>query len=58
MWEIAFCYLLARVLREVYVRGGGRDPDVLDKILQLQVEASALELRRSQNRKGKQKGPA
>lgn len=42
-----------RVLREVYVRGGGRDPDVLDKILQLQVEASALELRRSQNRKEK-----
>ncbi|XP_031234152.1 coiled-coil domain-containing protein 17 isoform X4 [Mastomys coucha] len=41
-----------RVLREAYVRGGGRDPDVLDKILQLQVEASALELRRSQNRKG------
>ncbi|XP_006238769.1 coiled-coil domain-containing protein 17 isoform X15 [Rattus norvegicus] len=42
-----------RVLREVYVRGGGRDPEVLDKILQLQVEASALELRRSQNRKEK-----
>lgn len=47
-----------RVLREVYVRGGGRDPEVLDKILQLQVEASALELRRSQNRKGEQKGLA
>lgn len=45
-----------RVLREVYVRGGGRDPEVLDKILQLQVETSALELRRSQNRKGEQKG--
>lgn len=42
-----------RVLREVYVRGGGRDPEVLDKILQLQVETSALELRRSQNRKEK-----
>ncbi|XP_028640755.1 coiled-coil domain-containing protein 17 isoform X2 [Grammomys surdaster] len=42
-----------RVLREAYVRGGGRDPEVLDKILQLQVEASALELRRSQNRKEK-----
>lgn len=45
-----------RVLREDYVRGGGRDPEVLDKILQLQVETSALELRRSQNRKGEQKG--
>lgn len=42
-----------RVLREDYVRGGGRDPEVLDKILQLQVETSALELRRSQNRKEK-----
>nr|XP_034358011.1 coiled-coil domain-containing protein 17 isoform X2 [Arvicanthis niloticus] len=38
-----------RVLREAYVRGGGRDPEILDKILQLQVEASALELLRSQN---------
>lgn len=34
--------------------GGGRDPGVLDKIWQLQVEASALELRRWQNRKGEQ----
>ncbi|XP_055474490.1 coiled-coil domain-containing protein 17 [Psammomys obesus] len=42
-----------RVLREAYVRGGGRDPGVLDKIRQLQVEAAALELRRSQNRKEK-----
>ncbi|XP_037058742.1 coiled-coil domain-containing protein 17 isoform X2 [Peromyscus leucopus] len=42
-----------RALREAYVRGGGRDPGVLDKIWQLQVEASALELRRSQNRKEK-----
>ncbi|XP_036034732.1 coiled-coil domain-containing protein 17 [Onychomys torridus] len=42
-----------RALREAYVRGGGRDPGVLDKICQLQVEASALELRRSQNRKEK-----
>ncbi|XP_060235770.1 coiled-coil domain-containing protein 17 [Meriones unguiculatus] len=39
-----------RVLREAYVRGGGRDPGVLDKIRQLQVEAAALELRQSQNR--------
>ncbi|KAK7803171.1 hypothetical protein U0070_005718 [Myodes glareolus] len=42
-----------RALREAYVRGGGRDPGVLDKIWQLQVEASALELRRWQNRKEK-----
>ncbi|XP_076790510.1 coiled-coil domain-containing protein 17 isoform X2 [Arvicanthis niloticus] len=42
-----------RVLREAYVRGGGRDPEILDKILQLQVEASALELLRSQNCKEK-----
>lgn len=35
------------------MRGGGRDPRVLDKIWQLQVEASALELRRWQNRKEK-----
>ncbi|XP_040612838.1 coiled-coil domain-containing protein 17 isoform X3 [Mesocricetus auratus] len=40
-----------QALREAYVRGGGRDPGLLDKIWQLQVEASALELRRSQNRK-------
>lgn len=61
---VEFCYLplrfnpetLAaeiRILREAYVHGGGRDPEVLDKILQLQVEASALELQRSQNRKEK-----
>ncbi|KAH0504308.1 Coiled-coil domain-containing protein 17 [Microtus ochrogaster] len=42
-----------RALREAYVSGGGRDPGVLDKIWQLQVEASALELRRWQNRKEK-----
>ncbi|XP_057641612.1 coiled-coil domain-containing protein 17 isoform X2 [Chionomys nivalis] len=42
-----------RALREAYVRGGGRDPGVLNKIWQLQVEASALELRRWQNRKEK-----
>ncbi|XP_042127592.1 coiled-coil domain-containing protein 17 isoform X2 [Peromyscus maniculatus bairdii] len=42
-----------RALREAYVRGGGRDPGVLDKLWQLQVEASALELRRSQNHKEK-----
>lgn len=56
--KTAFCRLLARVLREAYVRGGGRDPGVLDKIRQLQVEAAALELWRSQNRKGEQKEPA
>uniref|UniRef100_A0A8C9QQH2 Coiled-coil domain containing 17 n=1 Tax=Spermophilus dauricus TaxID=99837 RepID=A0A8C9QQH2_SPEDA len=42
-----------RALREAYMRGGGRDPGVLGKIWQLQVEASALELRRSQNRRDK-----
>ncbi|XP_046325145.1 coiled-coil domain-containing protein 17 isoform X3 [Marmota monax] len=44
---------LPRALREAYMRGGGRDPGVLGKIWQLQVEASALELRRSQNRRDK-----
>ncbi|XP_041507069.1 coiled-coil domain-containing protein 17 [Microtus oregoni] len=42
-----------QALREAYVSGGGRDPGVLDKIWQLQVEASALELRQWQNRKEK-----
>ncbi|KAM5162902.1 coiled-coil domain-containing protein 17 isoform 5-T5 [Callospermophilus lateralis] len=42
-----------RALREAYMRGGGRDPGVLGKIWQLQAEASALELRRSQNRRDK-----
>ncbi|KAF0885606.1 CCD17 protein, partial [Crocuta crocuta] len=40
-------------LREAYVRGGGRDPGVLGQICQLQVEASALELRRSRTRRGR-----
>ncbi|KAM6174075.1 coiled-coil domain-containing protein 17 [Erethizon dorsatum] len=40
-------------LREAYMRGGGRDPGVLSKIWQLQVEASALELRRTRNRREK-----
>lgn len=56
--ETALCCLPARALREAYMRGGGRDPGVLDKIWQLQVEASALELRRWQNRKGEQEGQA
>lgn len=56
--ETAFCRLLARALREAYVHGGGRDPGVLEKIWQLQVESSALELRRSQNSRGEQKEPA
>ncbi|XP_020952391.1 coiled-coil domain-containing protein 17 isoform X4 [Sus scrofa] len=34
-------------LREAYIRGGGRDAGVLGWMWQLQVEASALELRRS-----------
>ncbi|XP_048671425.1 coiled-coil domain-containing protein 17 isoform X4 [Marmota marmota marmota] len=57
--EIRLSYFLSvptplpRALREAYMRGGGRDPGVLGKIWQLQVEASALELRRSQNRRDK-----
>ncbi|XP_053516650.1 coiled-coil domain-containing protein 17 [Artibeus jamaicensis] len=43
-------------LREAYIRGGGRDPGVLGQIWQLQVEASALELQRSQARRGRQAG--
>uniref|UniRef100_A0A8C5KRQ7 Coiled-coil domain containing 17 n=1 Tax=Jaculus jaculus TaxID=51337 RepID=A0A8C5KRQ7_JACJA len=40
-------------LREAYIQGGGRNPGVLDKIRQLQMEASALELQRSRSRKEK-----
>uniref|UniRef100_A0A0D9S7F6 Coiled-coil domain containing 17 n=1 Tax=Chlorocebus sabaeus TaxID=60711 RepID=A0A0D9S7F6_CHLSB len=40
-------------LREAYIRDGGRDPGVLGQIWQLQVEASALELQRSQTRRGR-----
>ncbi|XP_047394666.1 coiled-coil domain-containing protein 17 isoform X2 [Sciurus carolinensis] len=40
-------------VREAYLRAGGRDPGVLGKIWQLQVEASALELQRSRNRREK-----
>ncbi|EGV94589.1 Coiled-coil domain-containing protein 17 [Cricetulus griseus] len=54
---LAACFLAlqpqSKALREAYVRGGGRDPGVLNKIRQLQAEASALELQRSQNRKDK-----
>uniref|UniRef100_A0A2K5PPB9 Coiled-coil domain containing 17 n=1 Tax=Cebus imitator TaxID=2715852 RepID=A0A2K5PPB9_CEBIM len=35
-------------LREAYIQGGGRDPGLLGQMWQLQVEASALELQRSQ----------
>ncbi|XP_073646511.1 coiled-coil domain-containing protein 17 isoform X3 [Tursiops truncatus] len=45
-------------LREAYIRGGGRDTGVLGWIWQLQVEASALELRRSRTRRGRQAGAA
>ncbi|XP_049557103.1 coiled-coil domain-containing protein 17 isoform X1 [Orcinus orca] len=45
-------------LREAYVRGGGRDTGILGWIWQLQVEASALELRRSRTRRGRQAGAA
>uniref|UniRef100_A0A2K6RZR3 Coiled-coil domain containing 17 n=1 Tax=Saimiri boliviensis boliviensis TaxID=39432 RepID=A0A2K6RZR3_SAIBB len=40
-------------LREAYIQGGGRDPGVLGQMWQLQVEASALELQRSQTRPGR-----
>lgn len=40
-------------LREAYIRDGGRDPGVLGQIWQLQVQASALELQRSQTRRGR-----
>ncbi|XP_062962314.1 coiled-coil domain-containing protein 17 [Cynocephalus volans] len=40
-------------LRKAYIRGGGRDPGVLGQMWQLQVEASALELRRSRTRRGR-----
>lgn len=43
-------------LQEAYIRDGGRDPGVLGQIWQLQVEASALELQRSQTRRGEQEG--
>ncbi|XP_063521282.1 coiled-coil domain-containing protein 17 isoform X7 [Pongo pygmaeus] len=43
-----------RALREAYIRDGGRDPGVLGQIWQLQLEASALELQRSQTRRGPQ----
>nr|XP_004400734.2 PREDICTED: coiled-coil domain-containing protein 17 [Odobenus rosmarus divergens] len=45
-------------LREAYVRGGGRNPGVLGQICQLQVEASALELRRLRTRRGRRAGAA
>nr|XP_017830162.1 coiled-coil domain-containing protein 17 isoform X2 [Callithrix jacchus] len=40
-------------LREAYIQGGGRDPGVLGQMWQLHVEASALELQRSQTRRGR-----
>ncbi|XP_066228249.1 coiled-coil domain-containing protein 17 isoform X1 [Saccopteryx leptura] len=43
-----------RALREAYIRGGGRDPGVLGRIWQLQMEASSLELQRSRTRRGRQ----
>lgn len=52
------CPLPPRALHEAYIQGGGRDPGILGQIRQLQVEASALELRRSRTRKGEQEGPA
>nr|XP_045369385.1 coiled-coil domain-containing protein 17 isoform X1 [Camelus bactrianus] len=43
-------------LRAAYIRGGGRDAGVLGWMWQLQVEASALELRRSRTRRGRRTG--
>nr|XP_019604995.1 PREDICTED: coiled-coil domain-containing protein 17 isoform X6 [Rhinolophus sinicus] len=43
-------------MHEAYIRGGGRDPGVLGQIWKLQVEASALELRRSRTRRGRPTG--
>ncbi|XP_036112843.1 coiled-coil domain-containing protein 17 isoform X1 [Molossus molossus] len=43
-------------LRESYIRGGGQDPGVLGQMWQMQVEASALELRRSRTRRGRRAG--
>lgn len=51
-------HCVPRALREAYVRGGGRNPDVLGHMCQLQVEASALDLRRLQPRRGEQAEPA
>nr|XP_051713781.1 coiled-coil domain-containing protein 17 isoform X3 [Oryctolagus cuniculus] len=45
-------------LRETYLRGGGRDPGILGQLWQLQVEASALEQRRSRTHRRAQDGPA
>lgn len=47
------CPLPPRALREAYIRGGGRDAGVLGWMWQLQVEASALELRRSKTHRGR-----
>ncbi|KAM4872856.1 coiled-coil domain-containing protein 17 [Thomomys bottae] len=45
-----------RAFRDAYMQGGGQDPNVLAKICQLQMEASALALRRSQNPKESSSG--
>lgn len=50
------CPLPPRALREAYIRGGGRDAGVLGWMWQLQVEASALELRRSKTHRGEHEG--
>lgn len=55
---LLLCPLLRRTLREVYIRGGGRDPGILGQISRLQVEASALELQRLRTRRGEQERPA
>lgn len=49
--------LCCSALRQAYIRGGGRDPGVLGQIWQLQVEAAALELQRSRNRRGEKEQP-
>ncbi|NXR06329.1 CCD17 protein, partial [Semnornis frantzii] len=43
-------------LRLSYLRAGGHDPDILDQLLQLQIEAMELENRPTRLRRGKRMG--
>ncbi|XP_064003736.1 coiled-coil domain-containing protein 17 isoform X2 [Pogoniulus pusillus] len=47
----------ARALRLSYLRGGGHDPDILDRLLQLQIEAMELENGPTRLRRGKRMEP-
>ncbi|XP_064003737.1 coiled-coil domain-containing protein 17 isoform X3 [Pogoniulus pusillus] len=46
-----------RALRLSYLRGGGHDPDILDRLLQLQIEAMELENGPTRLRRGKRMEP-